>query len=573
MEVATLVYSLARLQVKWEDLGRVYRTAIILDVLTLPDIAPNKSASKLPQVFEDEDIESMSSASDEEDERGDVFPVSGDFTMTDDDYLNELQRVQDMVFASNESDALKVQGHADITDENAQRFDQQLQQEIQSRRQRRRSSALSGTAQQSVRIKEGKGRDSDSNHSEGIVAKASSEDVSMVTEESSSLDENNNRPFQTALARSVATILYSLVSMKFDPNSRFSYTYLDGVGAVAPGSPQFPLKEKEVRLALLRLMRDSCSFMNSQELGLAMYSLGCLEVNWWTDLSDDFRQKLFSSISVTLEHLDSSEESSRLQVISNLIFGLWKMKVSLVELPAHLRSLLENRIVEELRAGKEVVPFSNLVIFLNSVANILTGKRGHERASTDTKSPLYTNIFRHSMLVAIARSMYSYENELLERHTVSHVFDFSAFSEMSDSPAKDISLLLNILGRFGIDERFLRRYWILQAKLERGYGKKTDFHAYKNSVGLSSREDFSNGMNFTILRLLHVNDSEDTTATQGLGRFNHPLYTVAPYPAGTQRQSCNSHSHLHAFLQEPLLARFYKLISYSANVDMTLQGT
>ena len=91
MEVATLVYSLARLQVKWEDLGRVYRTAIILGVLTLPDIAPNKSASKLPQVFEDEDIESMSSASDEKDERGDVFPVSGDFTMTDDDYLNELQ--------------------------------------------------------------------------------------------------------------------------------------------------------------------------------------------------------------------------------------------------------------------------------------------------------------------------------------------------------------------------------------------------------------------------------------------------------------------------------------------------
>jgi len=98
VEVATLVYSLARLQVKWEDLGRVYRTAIILGVLTLPDIAPNKSASKLPQVFEDEDIESMSSASDEKDERGDVFPVSGDFTMPDDDYLNELQRVQDMVF-------------------------------------------------------------------------------------------------------------------------------------------------------------------------------------------------------------------------------------------------------------------------------------------------------------------------------------------------------------------------------------------------------------------------------------------------------------------------------------------
>ena len=592
MEVATLVYSLSRLQVKWEDLGRVYRTAIILGVLSIPEVVPNKRSAKSSREFDSEDIESnFLSPDDQEDQeedqeegQGDVGPISADYTMADEDYLSELQRVQEMVFAKNES-------RASVEEEHSERFDQQLRQQFQSRRQRWWSSALSGSSQPSSSSeKESNGVGSNSNPLVDTIPGELPEDVSTSTEGKGSSDGS----LQASLARSVATILYGLVAMKFDPNSRFSYTYLEDIGAVAPASPQFPLKEKEVRLSLLRAMRDSCSFMNAQELGLAVYGIGCLEVNWWKDLSEDFREKLLSAISHTLRGLSStssssttssssgtssgsssnSGESGQLQVIANLMFGLWKMKVPWLELPANLRSLLEERIVDGLRADQEeVVPFNNLVIFLNTVTNMLASNK---------KSPLHTNTFRHSVLVAIARSMYAHENVLPRGHVTSRLFDFSVFSEMSDAPSKDVSLILNILGRLGIEERLLRKYWILQTKADLRPTEKEDFKVYMNTVdavGLSRRDEGgSEGVTTTtILRSLHVNDSEDTAATQGLNRYNHPIYTaLSIWRAGTTTALSNTGDRFQQqapFLREPLLARFYKLISYTAKLDnMALQG-
>ena len=549
MEVAILLHSLSRMQVRWEDVGPVYRTAIMLGISSATNTATSsgtgKEAEESHQSSEDRD-------NDEVYEGAEVESIPGGRRLGESDYLDELKRLEGMAL-----NATALTSGENDGNEEPDSFDEQLKSQFRSRRKQRRTATASSDAVKST---------SSTLPESGPSTLTSAEEGGWEIEDERSTVTQGDQ--EASLVRSIVTILHSLVAMKFDPRRSYSYTYLENTESLMPPPPQFPLKEREVlQSLLLSLQSSSSSSLNQQDLAMVLYSLGSLGLDWTRDLSAALRGKLLSTIDRTL-HLGTDywrqlAAVDASQVLANSMFGLAAMGVRWTDLTRQIQTLLVQRTKEVLLSEGEVIPFNRLVSFLSSAARIfpsISDKNIHSQ-----KLVPCDDAFRHAVLLASARSIYCYEQIMDGTQRSIGSFDFVAFSS-SGGAAKDIALLLNVIAKIGIDEKMLRRYSILRIRAP----SNSDFHISLNNsetISLGQGEGVMSGKVFNLSRLLLVNHSEDVLRQKGLWRFNPGLYQAIPLSSGN-----TSSESVGRVFSEPLLARFFKLIHYSLRSGANLQG-
>eukprot|EP00597_Dinobryon_sp_UTEXLB2267_P001613 CAMPEP_0170075640 /NCGR_PEP_ID=MMETSP0019_2-20121128/12747_1 /TAXON_ID=98059 /ORGANISM="Dinobryon sp., Strain UTEXLB2267" /LENGTH=932 /DNA_ID=CAMNT_0010286751 /DNA_START=635 /DNA_END=3433 /DNA_ORIENTATION=+ len=486
VEVATLVHSLSRLSVRWEDLGPVFRTAILLGVraVTSTQMGP-REASREGLMVEREEEDGQEWTGGERD--GEEVLAS------------ELERLDGLVFALGRNQS------SDLA------FDRQLQRQLRLRHRGLRGTATAPATEASYSNEDGA--------EEELAPGMASEKASF--------------------ARSVSAVLHGLVSLRFDPARPFCFTYQADKEEFAQLQRQFPLQEQLIQEALLQSLLQYCPYMSLQGLALSLYSLSCLGLHWHRDLSSDLRAALLPALARSLKNTPRGDVSKDCQVVANVVCAFHRMHVPWTSLPADLRASLE---AETLRLLGEAIPLDELALLLSSMANV--AKR-HD-------SFFHSQRFRRAVAVGLARSITA--------------------ARRQDVQAKSVYVLLNALGKLGLEEGFLRAFSVVSQRVDSAYGVDSIYGSESGNLWLSSGTVELDGVQYHTSQWLHVDQHVDNTRRPG--SFSRAAYQVLFQPHSSEDWWLEERPRVaRSLLTEPLLSSLYKLVLLADPHGMNLQGS